>query len=57
MPDIKLAATFPGELLAVAILEYATKCREKMSQENIDRLDALNIRAMEAWMKFWEVKP
>lgn len=56
MPDVKIAATFPGELLAVAILEYATKCREKMSQENIDRLDALNIRAMEAWMKFWEVR-
>lgn len=54
MPEIKLAATFPGELLAVAILEYATKCREKMSQENIDRLDALNIRAIERWANFWE---
>jgi len=56
MPDLKIAATFPGELLAVAILEYARACRETMSQENRDKLDALNIRAMEAWMKFCEVK-
>ena len=56
MPDVKLSATFPGELLAVAILEYARACRETMSQENRDKLDALNIRAVESWMKFWEVK-
>lgn len=54
MPEVKFSATFPGELLAVAILEYATKCREKMSKENIDKLDALNIQAIERWNSFWE---
>lgn len=54
MPDIKLSATFPGELLAVAIIEYARSCRDTMSQENRDRLDAVNIRAIERWANFWE---
>lgn len=54
MPDVKIAATFPGELLAVAILEYARACRETMSQENRDRLDAVNIRAIERWANIWE---
>jgi hypothetical protein len=47
-------ATFPGELVIVAILEYATKCRETMSAENRDKLDALNIKAIEKWQGFWE---
>jgi len=46
--------TFPGEAIIVAILEYATKCRETMSQENRDRLDGLNIKAIEKWQGFWE---
>ena len=46
--------TFPGEAIIVAILEYATKCRETMSAENRDKLDALNILAIEKWQAFWE---
>jgi len=51
--DLKIPS-FPGENLAVAILEYASKCRETMSQANRDRLDALNIQAIEDWQAFWK---
>jgi hypothetical protein len=54
MPDVKLSATFPGEGVAIALLEYATKCRETMSQENRDRFDGVMIRSMERWNSFWE---
>jgi hypothetical protein len=53
-PLVKISATFPGESLAVAILEYAKTCRETMSQENRDKLDGLMVRSMERWADFWE---
>lgn len=52
-PELKVGVSFPGEGIAVAILNYASVCRETMSQENRDKLDALNIRAIEDWQNFW----
>ena len=56
MPEdmrITLSAGFPGEALVVAILNYATEVRKTMSQANIDRLDAVNLRFLEAVVSVW----
>jgi len=53
VPDLKIGISFPGESIVVAILNYATVCRETMSQANRDRLDAVNIQAIEDWQGFW----
>ena len=53
MPELKVGIGFSGEAVIVAILEYATACRETMSQANRDRLDAANIQAIEDWQSFW----
>ena len=53
IPDLKVGITFPGETLAVAILEYARVCRETMSETNRNNLDALAIKGIEDWQNFW----
>lgn len=37
--DLNIGATFPGEPIVVALIGYATKYRETMSQENRDKWD------------------
>lgn len=37
--DLNVGATFPGEPIVTAFLNYATKYRETMSQDNRDRWD------------------
>jgi hypothetical protein len=53
MPELKVGIGFPGEAVIVAILNYATVCRETMSAANRDRLDTANIQAIEDWQAFW----
>ena len=63
MADLKidLAAKLPGESVIVAIInairDITVSNRERMSQANIDRLDAVSVEALENALKittkFW----
>jgi hypothetical protein len=46
MPDVRLTV-IPGEAALVAVLEYCTKVRETMSEENRKRADELGLRFLE----------
>lgn len=47
MPDLTIGATFPGETLAVAVLNYASVRWEHMDPEIRKRWDVLTIEAAE----------
>lgn len=50
---LDLSATFPGESVAVALLNYATKYREGMSQENKDLWDHWLYVQAKGWNNWW----
>jgi len=54
MPELKVGVTLPGEAIVVAILQFALKHRETMSQDNRDKWDALQIRMLTRWADFWD---
>lgn len=58
MPEFKLelGSSLPGEALLVAILNYAAKYRETMSQVNRDNFDKLQISQLQGWHNFWVEK-
>ena len=50
---LNVTGSIPGEALVVAILDYAGKQRETMSQENRDKWDALGLQIIEEWRALW----
>jgi len=56
--EIKLNITgggvLPGEQVITALLQYATKSRETMSQENRDAWDKRMLEAYDRWTEFWK---
>lgn len=54
LTGIELGGPLPGELLLVAIFEYAKEVRSTMSQENRDRFDSINAAVLEDWRRIWQ---
>lgn len=53
--ELKLGLQIPGESIVTAVLNYATSVRGTMSQENIDRADALWLKISEDSYAAWRV--
>jgi hypothetical protein len=55
MPELKIAATLPGEGIAIAVIEMLTALWKDAGPEQKLQMWDWWIKDMERWRKFWKV--
>ena len=55
MPDLKIAATLPGEGIAIAVVNLLSVLWKDASPEHKLQLWDWYIKDMERWRKFWKL--